>query len=48
VTQQEIADRIGASREMVNHIFRELVRGGYLVKDEDRRMILAKDLPKHW
>ena len=48
VTQQEIADRIGASREMVNHIFRELVRGGYLVKDEDRRMILAKELPKHW
>ena len=48
VTQQEIADRIGASREMVNHIFRELVRGGYLVKEEDRRMVLAKELPKHW
>jgi CRP/FNR family cyclic AMP-dependent transcriptional regulator len=48
VTQQEIADRIGASREMVNHIFRELVRGGYLVKEEDRRMVIAKELPKHW
>jgi CRP/FNR family transcriptional regulator, cyclic AMP receptor protein len=48
ITQQEIANRIGATREMVNHIIRELVRGGFLVRDEERRMILAKELPKHW
>lgn len=48
VTQQEIADRIGATREMVNHIFRALVRGGFLVRDGKRRMLLAKELPKHW
>jgi CRP/FNR family cyclic AMP-dependent transcriptional regulator len=48
VTQQEIAGRIGASREMVNHIFRELTRGGFLVRDECRRMVVAKELPKQW
>jgi CRP/FNR family cyclic AMP-dependent transcriptional regulator len=48
ITQQEIADRIGATREMVNHVIRELVRGGFLIRDRDRRMVLAKELPKHW
>ena len=48
VTQQEIADRIGATREMVNHILRDLVRGGFLERDEARRMVIIKDLPKHW
>jgi CRP/FNR family cyclic AMP-dependent transcriptional regulator len=47
VTQQEIADRIGATREMVNHVIRDLVRGGFLVR-EGRQMILARDLPKRW
>ena len=40
VTQQEIADRVGASREMVNQIFRDLVRGGYIEKGKERRMTL--------
>ena len=48
ITQQEIANRIGATREMVNHIIRDLVRGGFLVRDGERGMILIKDLPKHW
>jgi CRP/FNR family cyclic AMP-dependent transcriptional regulator len=48
VTQQEIADRIGATREMVNHIIRELVRGGFLERDPDRRLVLSKELPRHW
>lgn len=48
VTQQEIADRIGATREMVNQIIRNLVRNGYLVRDEGRRMLIAKPLPEHW
>ena len=48
VTQQEIADRIGATREMVNHILRELTRGGFLERDADRRIVLAKELPRHW
>ncbi len=48
ITQQEIADRVGATREMVNHVIRELERGGFVVRDRDRRMVLAKELPKHW
>ena len=48
VTQQEIADRIGATREMVNHVLRELTRGGFLDRDSERRIILAKELPRHW
>ena len=30
LTQQDIADRIGASREMVSRIFKDLTAGGYL------------------
>lgn len=48
VTQQEIADRVGATREMVNHILRDLARGGFLDRDDQRRMQLIKELPKHW
>lgn len=48
VTQQEIADRIGATREMVNHVIRELLRGGFLVREGKRRIVLVRDLPKHW
>jgi CRP/FNR family cyclic AMP-dependent transcriptional regulator len=48
VTQQEIADRVGATREMVNHILRDLARGGFLDRDDQRRTVLVKELPKHW
>lgn len=48
LTQQEIADRVGATREMINHVLRELMRGGFLAKGEERRMVITKDLPKHW
>jgi hypothetical protein len=33
---------------MVNHIIRELVRGGFLERDPDRRLVLSKELPRHW
>jgi CRP/FNR family cyclic AMP-dependent transcriptional regulator len=46
LTQQEIADRIGATREMVNHVFNELLRGGMLVKDGKRRIIFANSPPE--
>ena len=48
LTQQEIANRIGASREMVNHVLRDLVRGGFILKDKQHRMTIVKTLPKHW
>ncbi len=47
-TQLEIAKRVGASREMVNHVLRDLVRGGFILKDERHRMTIVKKLPKHW
>ena len=48
ITQQEIANRIGATREMVNHVIRSLVQGGFLDRDQDRRMVIRKKLPSHW
>lgn len=47
LTQQEIANRIGASREMVNHVFRDLVRGGFLAKDAKHGLSIRGYLPKH-
>lgn len=45
LTQQEIADRIGATREMVNLVIRRFIRGGYLVRTADRSLQLLKALP---
>lgn len=45
MTQQEIANRIGASREMVNHVIRDLIRDGFLTRDDEQRLIIAKELP---
>jgi CRP/FNR family cyclic AMP-dependent transcriptional regulator len=47
LTQQDIADRIGATREMVNQVIRNLVRSGHLVRAEGRRLVIAKELPEH-
>lgn len=47
LTQGEIAGRIGATREMVNHVLRDLERGGFIVKSGTQRVI-AKPLPKRW
>jgi len=44
---QEIAARVGASREMVNKILGDLTEGGYIeVKGE--RITIAKALPRTW
>lgn len=47
-TQIEIARRVGASREMVNQVLRDLVRGGFIHKDRAHRMTLLKPLPQRW
>jgi CRP/FNR family cyclic AMP-dependent transcriptional regulator len=46
-TQQELANRIGSSREMVSKIFKELIKGGY-IQLERNRLIIIKQLPKAW
>lgn len=47
LTQQDLADRIGSSRDMVNRIVRELEKGGYL-QVARRRITLLKPLPARW
>jgi len=47
LTQQEIADHIGSSREMVSRIIKDLKIGGYIEIDNKRIKIL-KVLPKAW
>lgn len=47
LTQQDIAARIGGSREMVSRIIRDLVAGGYIAVDAKHIQILKK-LPPHW
>lgn len=46
LTQQEIADRVGATREMINHVLAELTKSGHLSRDERRRLVFTKELPK--
>ena len=46
-TQQEMASRVAASREMISRIFTDLTAGGYIKIDKDR-IIIAKALPKAW
>lgn len=44
LTQQELADIVGSSRETVNRIYNELVTGGFITK-EDGRLRMMKKLP---
>ena len=41
-TQRDIAHRIGATREMVNHVLGELVRDGVLAKDPQLGLVILK------
>lgn len=47
LTQKEVANMVGASREMVSRIFKELKLGGY-ISQEGKRLVLLKKLPNHW
>jgi CRP/FNR family transcriptional regulator, cyclic AMP receptor protein len=47
MTQQDIADRVGASREMVSRVFKPLVEGGW-VSVHNGRIALLKKLPERW
>ncbi|HEY9065179.1 MAG TPA: Crp/Fnr family transcriptional regulator [Burkholderiaceae bacterium] len=47
LTQQDIADRIGSSREMVNRVMKELTAGGY-VGQRDGRLVIRRKLPAAW
>jgi len=47
LTQQGIADRIGASREMVSRIFKDLSAGGYIAQ-EGGHIVIVRKLPTAW
>ena len=47
VTHQDIANRVGASREMVSRLLKDLEKGGYITLGV-KRITLLKKLPAHW
>jgi CRP/FNR family transcriptional regulator, cyclic AMP receptor protein len=47
MTQQDIADRVGASRDMISRIFKDLTAGGY-VSVVDRQITLHRRPPARW
>lgn len=47
LTQQDIADRVGSSREMVNRVMKELAAGGY-VAQRDGRIVMLRKPPSAW
>ncbi len=47
LTQQDIADRVGASRDMIGKLIKDLTVGGYLSVDE-RTITIHKKLPLGW
>jgi CRP/FNR family cyclic AMP-dependent transcriptional regulator len=47
LTQQDIADMVGASRAMVSRILKDLKTGGY-IKIDKKRIIINQKLPSHW
>jgi len=47
MTQQDIADRVGASRDMISRIFKDLTTGGY-VTVVDRQITLNRRPPARW
>jgi CRP/FNR family cyclic AMP-dependent transcriptional regulator len=42
LTQQDIADRVGSSREMINRVMKDLTAGGYVGLRDGRYVILRK------
>jgi len=47
LTQRDMANRVGASREMINRILRDLTIGGY-IKVESGRITIQKAPPPRW
>ena len=47
LTQQDIADRVGSSREMISRILKPLTTGGY-IELRGGRIALLRKLPARW
>jgi len=46
--QQDIANRVGSSREMVSRVMKDLREGGYIELDENRHIVIKEKLPAGW
>ncbi len=46
-THQELANRVGSSREMISKILKDLRIGGYIGID-DHKIVVLKNLPEKW
>jgi len=47
MTQQDIAERVGSSRDMVSRIFKDLTAGGYITI-ADRQITINRKPPPRW
>ncbi len=47
ITHQDIANRVGSSREMISRILKDLRTGGY-IQIEGKKIIIQKILPQQW
>lgn len=47
LTQKDIASRVGASREMVSLILKDLTAGGY-IRNEGHTIVIERTPPQHW
>ena len=47
LTQQDIADRVGSSREMISRILKDLKIGNY-IEIHDKQITINESLPSHW
>ncbi len=46
-TQQDLASRVGASREMVGRVLKDLTEGGYLSMQRNK-IVINRRPPEHW
>jgi CRP/FNR family transcriptional regulator, cyclic AMP receptor protein len=47
LSQVRIAERLGASRAMVNRLLQDLTKGGYIEVSRGR-IVLLRELPRRW
>lgn len=48
LTHAQMAQQIGCSREMVSRILKDLVLGGYVVRESDKTYQVRSQLPARW
>ena len=47
LSKRDIANRVGATREMASRVFKDLVTSGY-IQMENKKITIAKRLPQQW